>query len=201
MREHEDRGRARRVATAAATVLGAVAIFAALGGIGLASGVISAAQYQYGGGKITICHKGKNTITVSQSSWPAHQRQGDTMGPCPNGKVKGKPPTTGKAKTKPAVTKTKPTVTKTKPAVTKTKSTTKTKGKSGTKTSGNGKPTSAPATTTTETTTTTAAPTTPTAPTGNGKSKGNGNGNGNGGANGNGNGNAGGNGKGNGKGK
>jgi hypothetical protein len=81
MADRNDRGRLRRVSAAALTVLGAVAVFAALGGIGLANGVISAAQYQYGGGKITICHKGK-TITVSKKAWPAHQRHGDTEGAC-----------------------------------------------------------------------------------------------------------------------
>jgi hypothetical protein len=81
MAARPDRGRLRRMGAAALTVMGAVAVFAALGGIGLASGVISAAQYQYGGGKVTICHKGK-TITVSQKAWPAHQRHGDTLGAC-----------------------------------------------------------------------------------------------------------------------
>ena len=37
-----------------------------------------------GGGnqKVTICHKGKNTISVSLDAWPAHQAHGDTMGAC-----------------------------------------------------------------------------------------------------------------------
>lgn len=34
------------------------------------------------GPKITICHKKKNTISVSVSAWPAHQAHGDTMGAC-----------------------------------------------------------------------------------------------------------------------
>lgn len=34
------------------------------------------------GEKITICHKGKNTITVGASAWPAHLAHGDTLGPC-----------------------------------------------------------------------------------------------------------------------
>ncbi|MCH8882896.1 MAG: hypothetical protein IIA41_05275 [SAR324 cluster bacterium] len=33
--------------------------------------------------KTTICHKDKNTITVDNSSLPAHIAHGDTMGPCP----------------------------------------------------------------------------------------------------------------------
>ena len=34
------------------------------------------------GQKITICHKKKNTLSVSVSAWPAHQAHGDTMGAC-----------------------------------------------------------------------------------------------------------------------
>jgi len=33
-------------------------------------------------GKLTICHKGKRTLSISAAAWPAHQAQGDTMGPC-----------------------------------------------------------------------------------------------------------------------
>jgi hypothetical protein len=32
--------------------------------------------------KITICHKKKETITISISAWPAHQAHGDTKGAC-----------------------------------------------------------------------------------------------------------------------
>jgi hypothetical protein len=39
----------------------------------------SAAQYQY---KIVICHKQRNTISVSVRSWPAHRAHNDTMGAC-----------------------------------------------------------------------------------------------------------------------
>jgi hypothetical protein len=70
----------RLLATIAATIV-AVGAFATLGGIGLAHGVINLAQYQYGK-KITICHKNKVTITISVNAWPAHQRHGDTVGPC-----------------------------------------------------------------------------------------------------------------------
>jgi hypothetical protein len=40
-----------------------------------------------GGGqeKVTLCHKGKNTITVGKPAQPAHVRHGDTLGPCPEG--------------------------------------------------------------------------------------------------------------------
>jgi hypothetical protein len=42
----------------------------------------AAAQYQYGQPKVTICHKGK-TIRVAQPAVRAHQRHGDSVGPCP----------------------------------------------------------------------------------------------------------------------
>ena len=53
----------------------------ALGGVGRAENVISSAQGAYGK-KVTICHKGKKTISISKSAWRAHQRHGDTLGPC-----------------------------------------------------------------------------------------------------------------------
>jgi hypothetical protein len=34
------------------------------------------------GEKITICHKGKNTLTISIDAWPAHEAHGDTKGAC-----------------------------------------------------------------------------------------------------------------------
>jgi hypothetical protein len=45
----------------------------------------AAAQYEYGGNKVTICHKGKVTITISVNAWPAHKAHGDTVGACPAG--------------------------------------------------------------------------------------------------------------------
>ena len=33
-------------------------------------------------GKLTICHKGKKTLSISADAWSAHQAHGDTMGPC-----------------------------------------------------------------------------------------------------------------------
>ena len=86
------RGNPRRYRLIGAAISSAVAlvVFAALGGAGLAQTAIALAQYQYGnpaqyqyGKKVTICHKGKNTITVSVNAWPAHLRHGDTEGPCP----------------------------------------------------------------------------------------------------------------------
>jgi hypothetical protein len=35
------------------------------------------------GGKVTLCHKGKNTITVGANAAPAHLARGDTLGACP----------------------------------------------------------------------------------------------------------------------
>ncbi|HCM77720.1 MAG TPA: hypothetical protein DIS90_15160, partial [Cytophagales bacterium] len=38
--------------------------------------------------KITICHKppgnreNSQTLTISKSAWPAHEKHGDTIGPC-----------------------------------------------------------------------------------------------------------------------
>jgi uncharacterized membrane protein YgcG len=87
MSKDVDRGRRRRIAAAAAAAIATVVAFASLGGVGMAHGRINLAQYQYGK-KITICHKGKNTITISQAAWPAHQRHGDTQGACTNGHKK-----------------------------------------------------------------------------------------------------------------
>jgi hypothetical protein len=72
--------RRRRIAFVAALAASLAALFTVLGGAGLAQGLASAAQYQYGK-KSTICHKGK-TIRVATASWKGHQRHGDTQGPC-----------------------------------------------------------------------------------------------------------------------
>jgi hypothetical protein len=69
-------------------VVTAVAMFASLGGVGLAQSAISLAQYQYGK-KVTICHKQKNTITISVRAWPAHKRHGDSQGACVQAKKHG----------------------------------------------------------------------------------------------------------------
>jgi hypothetical protein len=58
-----------------------VTMFAVLGGVGSAQSSVSAGQYQYGA-KVTICHKGKNTITVGKAAVPAHLRHGDAIGSC-----------------------------------------------------------------------------------------------------------------------
>lgn len=65
-----------------------VVAFVALGAVGLASGSTSA-QAQYAPGtKVTICHKGKNTITVSEHALKAHLAHGDMVGPCTDGHAK-----------------------------------------------------------------------------------------------------------------
>ena len=84
---------------------------AALAGVGLARGSISAAQYQYG--KVTVCHKTKSkkhpqvTITVSRSALASHLKHGDTEGACPKAAAsnkgkgsekKGTPPNKGSEK-------------------------------------------------------------------------------------------------------
>jgi len=72
-----------RPIAAAVSAGAAFLVFVALGGAGLMQSAVSLAQYQYGK-KVVICHKGKKTITVSVNAWPAHERHGDTKGPCPD---------------------------------------------------------------------------------------------------------------------
>ena len=92
--------RRRRSVIAAIVVVASVAVFALVGGTGLAGRSIGAGQYQYGGlgqyqygahGKVVVCHKKHHTIVVSAHAWPAHHRHGDTVGSCPraNGKKDG----------------------------------------------------------------------------------------------------------------
>jgi len=77
------------------TVLGLVVVAISIGLAVALAGVsfaqtssTSAAQYEYGNGKLTICHhtgSKKNpgvTITVSKHAWKAHQKHGDTLGAC-----------------------------------------------------------------------------------------------------------------------
>jgi hypothetical protein len=67
--------------TAAAVVLAvsSLGVFAAFGGVGVGAAL---AEYEYDK-KVTICHKGKETIVVSSSTLDSHLRHGDTLGPCP----------------------------------------------------------------------------------------------------------------------
>jgi len=85
--------RIRQAAVVALAGLG----FAAVAGLAYASAsgpAASAQQYQYPPGqKLTICHhtgsesNPHRTITVSARAWQAHQRHGDTLGPCPSGQA------------------------------------------------------------------------------------------------------------------
>ena len=77
----------RRAAAAAALATSLLVAFAALGGVSAGQSAISADQYQYGK-KVTICHKGKKTISIAKAAWPAHQRHGDTLGTCASAAAK-----------------------------------------------------------------------------------------------------------------
>ncbi len=81
----EQRRRHKRVATAA-FVSAAVVLFATLGGAGLAQTARAPAQglvtQNQSGGKVEICHKGRNTISVSVNAVPAHLGHGDTESVC-----------------------------------------------------------------------------------------------------------------------
>lgn len=88
--------RMRRLATAAALATSLLVAFAALGGVGVAQSAISAVQYQYAQ-KVTVCHKGKKTISISQNAWPAHERHGDTLGTCASAAAKAKKAKAAKA--------------------------------------------------------------------------------------------------------
>lgn len=76
-----------RIAAAAVLVASMLVAVAALGGVSHAQNVITPAQDAYGK-KVTICHKGKKTISISKSAWPAHQRHGDTLGSCSSAAAK-----------------------------------------------------------------------------------------------------------------
>ena len=101
-----------RVAATAIVSAGLLVPLAVFGGTGFAQ-IGSPAQVQY---KITICHHTHSkkhpthTITISAKAWKAHQRHGDTLGPCAaatsakhtNGKAKGhsKTPPTSQSQNK-----------------------------------------------------------------------------------------------------
>jgi hypothetical protein len=74
-----------RIAAAAAMVVCMLVAVAALGGVGYAQ--TSSADKAYGK-KVTICHKGKKTISIAKAAWPAHQRHGDTLGTCASAAAK-----------------------------------------------------------------------------------------------------------------
>ena len=79
MREAMRRCLVRRTAIGAAVSIASVIAFASLVGLGLARSTVAPTP---SGKKVTICHKGKHTITISIRAWPAHQRHGETLGAC-----------------------------------------------------------------------------------------------------------------------
>src|SRR5215208_6774989 len=90
--------KAQRAVFAAVVAATMLVTFGALGGVGLAKTAISVAQYQYGGQeKVTLCHKGKNTITVGAPAVAAHKRHGDTVGTCAAAKAKAEAKAKAKA--------------------------------------------------------------------------------------------------------
>ena len=84
------RYRSHRLVAAVVSSAAALVAFVALGGAGLAEGAISLAQNQHDH-KATVCHKDRNTITVSVNALPAHEAHGDTQGACaPTGQASEK---------------------------------------------------------------------------------------------------------------
>jgi hypothetical protein len=79
-----DRNRAsyRRIGSTVAIATLIVVVFVAVAALGAAAtGTAGAAATQYK--KVTLCHKGEQTITVGATAAEAHRRHGDTPGPCP----------------------------------------------------------------------------------------------------------------------
>lgn len=89
MRQSKFHGRPLRTVLALSVAVIALAMLGALGGVGFAKSSLTAAQYQYGKVKVTICHKGK-TIKVAKPSLKGHLKHGDTLGACASDKRKGK---------------------------------------------------------------------------------------------------------------
>ena len=69
-------------------ILGGIAVgvplfaFALFGAGGSSVFGINVAEAGYGQEKVTICHKGKNTLTVGAPAVKAHTAHGDTIGAC-----------------------------------------------------------------------------------------------------------------------
>jgi hypothetical protein len=66
-----------------------------VGGKPLGNGKIKGEEREANGAedqeKVTLCHKGKKTLTVGAPAQAAHERHGDTVGSCPEGAVTGPP--------------------------------------------------------------------------------------------------------------
>jgi hypothetical protein len=78
------RTKAARAALAAGIVVAGLLGLAYVGGVEGAAGNGPASADQYGG-RVTVCHKAGRryrTITIARSALRAHQRHGDTTGPC-----------------------------------------------------------------------------------------------------------------------
>lgn len=71
----------RQRSTATSHLLGVVAGLAAIFFLVTPSTVV--AQGDSSGCKQQVCHKGRQTLTVSCNAVAAHQAHGDTLGPCP----------------------------------------------------------------------------------------------------------------------
>ena len=82
MTRHEQPAWSRRAVLLAVASAVILACFWSFGGVGFAQPSVAAHQYQYGGKKVKVCHKGKRTIRVSRSALPAHLAHGDTVGKC-----------------------------------------------------------------------------------------------------------------------
>lgn len=101
-RKHQ--GKQSRTVAAIGVAAGMVVLFTTLGGAGLAQNTASASESQYGK-KVTLCHKGKKTISVGKAAVPAHLRHGDTVGPCTSAAAKAKKAKQKAAKLKAAKSK------------------------------------------------------------------------------------------------
>jgi hypothetical protein len=104
------RSKRSRVAAAAIMSAGVLVPLGVFGGTGFAQSG-SPAQAQY---KITICHHTHSkkhptvTISISNRAWPAHQKHGDTLGPCTTPKKHAKHEGKAKGHSKPKAQNQKP---------------------------------------------------------------------------------------------
>jgi hypothetical protein len=115
---NRSRRKGTRTAFAATLAGGLLLVLSVFGGIGFAKSPVPA-QKQYEK-KVTICHKGKNTISVGKPALKAHLKHGDTLGPCPSSSSSSS--STSKAKGKSAEAKGKSAEAKGKSAEAKGKS-------------------------------------------------------------------------------